>query len=520
MAGISLSRRLLIRSALGGAAVASLPRIARAQQGGVLRIRSERDLQILDPGWMIGGLEIDLQYACLASLAAYSLKDGQLGWVPSDFVERIEITDDPKRIEFTLKPGILWSGDNGELTTEDVKFSYDRIADPKNEAPWKDKWKPLDHVEIKDKYNGAIVLKEPFAPLFVTTLCDGPGSILCKAATEKAGGRFETAFPATCGPYVIKHWEPKQRVELTLNPQWTGPKPDFPDVHFLIIEDQVVAPLNYEAGEVDITTIDETTYARYKEETPPGSKLMVAFNNNWSWLGMNTEHPKLQDKRVRQAIQWAVDVDSALQAAYQGLAPRARGIVLPGLPGHRPTTKFEKPDPAKARQLLQEAGVSSLELELKALPDADKMALAQIVQTNLADVGITVKILPTDSGPFWNLGLESKGDDWKDLQLYIHEFGDAPDPSQMTQWYVSEQVGVWNWERWKDAEFDKLHYEALKVSDSEKRSEMYIRMQEIMEDTGAYVWFAFKPAQKIYRDWMEPVIVPGDHPYTQWFKKV
>jgi hypothetical protein len=48
---------------------------------------------------------------------------------------------------------------------------------------------------------------------------------------------------------------------------------------------------------------------------------------------------------------------------------------------------------------------------------------------------------------------------------------------------------------------------------------MYIRMQEIMEDTGAYVWFAFKPAQKIYRDWMIPVIVPGDHPYTQWFKR-
>jgi peptide/nickel transport system substrate-binding protein len=128
--------------------------------------------------------------------------------------------------------------------------------------------------------------------------------------------------------------------------------------------------------------------------------------------------------------------------------------------------------------------------------------------------------VPTDPGPFWNLGLESKGDDWKDLQLYILEYGDAPDPSQMTQWYIGEQVGVWNWERWKDAEFDKLHHAALQESDSKKRGEMYIRMQEIMEETGAYVWLAFKPAQKIYRDWMEPVIVPGDHPYLQWFKKV
>ena len=98
-----------------------------------------------------------------------------------------------------MKPGILWSGNFGELTAEDVKYSYERISEPQNEAPWKDKWKALDHVEVKDKYSGTIVLKEAFAPLFVTTLCDGPGSILSKAATEKAGGRFETSFPQSAG---------------------------------------------------------------------------------------------------------------------------------------------------------------------------------------------------------------------------------------------------------------------------------------------------------------------------------
>jgi hypothetical protein len=119
-------------------------------------------------------MEIDLQYACLGSLAVYSLEGGQLGWVPSDFVERVEAVD-PKRIEFTLKPGIMWSDDFGELTAEDVQYSYERIANPKNEAPWKDKYKPLDRVEVTGKYSGALVLKNPFSPLFVTTLCDGPG---------------------------------------------------------------------------------------------------------------------------------------------------------------------------------------------------------------------------------------------------------------------------------------------------------------------------------------------------------
>ena len=86
----SISRRLMLQGALAGAVVVSVPRLARAQRGGVLKIRSNRDLQVLDPGWMIGGMEIDLQYACLPSLTVYSLKDGQLGWVPSDFVERVQ----------------------------------------------------------------------------------------------------------------------------------------------------------------------------------------------------------------------------------------------------------------------------------------------------------------------------------------------------------------------------------------------------------------------------------------------
>ena len=321
MIGLFLTRRRFVQGAASVVLVASAPRLARAQAGGVLKIRSERDLQVLDPGWMIGGMEIDLQYACLGSLAVYSLKGGQLGWVPSDFVERIELVD-PKRIEFKLKPGIQWSGDFGELSAEDVKYSYERIADPKNEAPWKDKCKPLDHVEVTDKHSGAIVLKEPFAPLCSSRpYATGRASILCKAATEKAGGRFKTEFPAICGPYSDQALGAQAAGRAGAQSALERAEAGFPEVHFIIIEDEKTAEIAYEAGDIDITTLSEETYARYKETPPAGSKLMTAFNNNWSWLGMNTEHPKLKDKRVRQAIQYAVDVQAALDAAYGGLAP-------------------------------------------------------------------------------------------------------------------------------------------------------------------------------------------------------
>src|SRR3546814_10667454 len=139
---------------------------------------------------------------------------------------RIEQVDD-LNIEFELKPGIKWSGDYGELTAEDVKYSFERIANPANEAPWKDKWSALQEVQVTGTHSGVIVLSRPAIPIWFTTLCDGTGSIVCKAATEAVGGRFTTEFPATCGPYRIKQWVQKQRLELERKHGWTGEAPVF-----------------------------------------------------------------------------------------------------------------------------------------------------------------------------------------------------------------------------------------------------------------------------------------------------
>ena len=89
------------------------------------------------------------------------------------------------------------------------------------------------------------------------------------------------------------------------------------------------------------------------------------------------------------------------------------------------------------------------------------MTAAQVVQANLADVGIKVDIIPLDSGPFWNLGLESKGDEWKTLQMWWMRYRMSPDPSDGIQWFLKNQVGVWNWERWSDPEFEELWIKGL-----------------------------------------------------------
>src|SRR5262249_37414527 len=268
---------------------------------------------------------------------------------------------------------------------------------------------------------------------------------------------------------------------------WIGPKPAYDKIEIRIVQDVKAAEIAFEANEVDLTEISLDSVKRYRDKSPGNSKLFEGPGLNWIWLGMNTEHPKLKDIRVRRAIQNAVDVEAIIASAYAGVAERSRGIVCPGLIGHRTKTAFEKPDLEKAKALMAEAGVKDLSLDLKILNQTSFLTAAQVAKANLEEIGITVNIVPLDSGPFWNLGLESAGTDWKDLQLYIQRFGDAPDPSQMAQWYIGSQVGVWNWERWKNPEFDQLFDKALKETDPAKRAAMYLRMQDIMEDTGAYV---------------------------------
>lgn len=513
-----MNRRDLLKNSAFLAALGAIgikPQQVLAQDGDVLKVRMEADIQVLDPGYMIGGAETTVQFACLPRLAI-PVRDasGNWGWSPSDYVEKIA-QDDPTHISFILKPGLMWSGGLGEVTADDVKFSLERIL----KSDWATRWPTLDKVEVKDKYSGVIVLKQAYAATFQVGVSSEQGTILPKAAVEKLPDmKFTTELPAQCGPYMLAEWTPKQKIVLKANPDWAGAKPAFAEVQFINIEDTSAAELAFEAGEVAITAILPATAARYLKEPPKGAKIANQPGPYYTWIGMNTGHEKLKDIRVRKAIQRAIDVNSILDAAFGGTAPLAHGVVPLGITGHREASKYSY-NPDEARALLAEAGVSGLELEFKTLNEAYRVTAAQIVQANLADVGITLTITPVDSGPFWNLGLESKGEDWKTLQMYWMRFRTSPEPSDALQWFVKSQVGVWNWERWSDPEFEDLWAKGLAEIDTAKRNDIYLRMQEIMEDTGAYVWITHDPLNYAHTEKIVPDFDSGGELLVERFKK-
>ena len=191
-----ISRRTVLQSSMAAAMLAGAPSIVVGQSPRVLRVRMANDLVSLDPVITRSLTDICAIIGVLNKLVVYKTSD-KWEW-RLDAARSIEQVD-PTHVKFTLRPGIMWTNNFGEMTAEDVKYSFERMIDPKlksNNAP---DWKLLDRVDVVDKYTGVIVLKAPFPGLFLGSLTRSAGTIVSKKAVESVGGSYKTEPPATPG---------------------------------------------------------------------------------------------------------------------------------------------------------------------------------------------------------------------------------------------------------------------------------------------------------------------------------
>lgn len=512
-------RKLILSSALVGlVSVANVPLVEAADSDlKVLHTRSYTDIQSLDPAFYTVTAEENVMGAIYNKLIYYKAgKDWEWELQAAKSIEQIDDT----HIAFELRPGIMFSNGFGEMTAEDVKFSYERFIDPDLASPVASDWGTLDHVEVTGKYTGVIVLKEAFQPLWNITLPYAAGNILSKKAVESVGGKFGAKPPAISGPFQIKEWKPKQMVVLERNPLWKGELPAYDEIYIHQIDDEKTAEIAFEAGDIDFTRISLSSLQNYRDLPPKNSQLSENPSLFYVWVGLNQENSKLQDPRVRKAVQLSIDVPSILAAAYFDAADAATGIIAPGLTGHREKSLIApEADYAQAKQLLNEAGYGSgLDLSLDILNKSTFVTAAQIMQATMATVGIRLKINLHESGSFWALGSESSGDRWKGVELVMNRYSMTPDPYYASQWFVEDQVGIWNWERFRDQQFDQLHQQALSESSEPKRSAMYQKMQDIMEESGSYRFITHESTPIIYRKSINPALRPDGTPLYRNFQ--
>lgn len=477
----------------------------------ILRVRLYGDIQNLDPAHRISQNDDVVLNAVTEGLVRYG--PGSYD-VINQLAETIEMSEDGLEIDFKLKEGVQWHRGYGEVTAEDVKFSFERFLDPELEAAYADDWATLDHVEVHDKYSGTIVLSEPFAPLWSTTLPVASGDIISKEFAEEVGNEGLATDVVGTGPYVFADWEPEQRVILERNPDYHGERPYWDEIHLIPISDDSSAEVALEAGEIDFGLISIPAVERFQEN--PDLEVVSFPSLRYNWIGMNIENPKLEDINVRQAIRYGVDVESILIAAYDGKVEQETTLIPPGLLGHWEDAPLYERDVERAREYLADAGLDSLDLRLDFEDTTEARIWAEIIQENLREVGINVELNPMDSSTFWT---SSFGEQSVNNELFTGGYSMQPDPAWATMWFTCEQVNVWNAMRWCNEEYDELHRQALVTMDEDERHEIYLEMQKLWDEAAHSVWVTHGLRPYAYApDVVEPVLTPNGYPQVHWFQ--
>lgn len=468
----------------------------------MLKVRISGDITNMDTANVTGHVEDTVDRAVMEGLFRYDAS----GKLVPQLVDTYSVSPDGLTISFTLHKGVMWQGGYGELTMDDVKYSYERFLATNPKPAYASDWAALDHVEIVDQYTGKIILKQPQATLWTTVLPMTSGLIVSKKFYDQAGpDKVKTDIIGT-GPYVFSSWTPKQSVVLKRNPNYWGTQPYYDEIDLIPVDDDKAAEISLQAGELDFSNISLTSEDKFQADS--NFTVDVVPATLYKWIGMNVDSPKLQDINVREAIRYGIDVPSILAAAYNNKAPRANALIQPeGALGFWTDAPVYNRDVAKAQSFLAKAGLKTLTLSLTYENTDEFSTWAQIVQANLKDVGINITLNPLDSSSFWALGDGGKN---KSLELFALYYSSVvPDPAWTTMWFTCDQVDLWNWMRWCSEDFDSLAQKGLTTIDPATRGPIYIQMQLLMDAEADAVFVTDVPQIYVSKAGIKAVIYPG-----------
>lgn len=510
---IKFDRRAVLKAAgaMGitvGAAASGFPwKAAKAQGQSTVNIAVERDLEgLLAPPFRTSFQEGNIIRSVCEGLISFDPGTYEWSLEAAESIEQVS----PTEIAFTLKPGRMFHDGYGEMTAEDVKWSFEAYANLEVDgkpSSYRADWAALDRVEVTGKYSGRILLTSPAPQLWLVVLPEVSGLIFSKAAWDDGHYRPENSPVKVIGtgPYMFAEWEPNQQIVLRANPDYAGPAPDFEAVNLRVVRDPKTAELALRSDELQFATIEPASAAAMAEIAD--TEVLKLDSINIVWLGINVEKEPFTDPRVREAIRAAIDIEQVVQGAYDGAVSRANSIIAPRILGHWEDAPVYTRDVAKARSLLQEAGFGrGFDTRLTLLNRPAYQSIGQIVQAMLSEIGINLELEVLDGGSFWSMG---NGEQGENLDMALQRFGGKADPAFITQWFTPEQIGEWNWQRWNSAEYGELFEKAGSTSDAAERAQAYIRMQQLMDESKAFIWLTHEANTYAYRDWLAPAILPN-----------
>lgn len=202
------------------------------------------------------------------------------------------------------------------------------------------------------------------------------------------------------GGYKIKDWRLSERIILEKFERYFNGAPKIDEVVFQTIPESSNRLIALETKEIDIA-YDITANDIKGIEKNPNLKVINRTSLGSDFLTINTK--RVSDKRIRQAIEHAIDKSSIIKTVYEGYGEIPNSILAPNVFGYSEKGKVREYNPEKAKELLKEAGVKGLELKLWIYDEPSRQQMAQIIQANLKEVGIDVEIIVAEVSTFYSI---------------------------------------------------------------------------------------------------------------------
>ncbi|HXX57320.1 MAG TPA: peptide-binding protein [Thermodesulfovibrionales bacterium] len=426
--------------------------------------------------------------------------------VIGDLAESWEISKDGLVITFHLRKNVKWT-DGSEFTADDVMFGYRLIVDEKTPTAYSEDFKQVKKAEVLDKYTFRVTYEKPFAPALTSwgNLVILPKHLLeGKDITKAEFGRN----PIGLGPYKFSQWISGQEVILDSNHDYFEGRPYIDHYVYRVIPDPATMFLELRAGGIDMMGLTPLQYTK-QTDTPYFKENFQKFRYPqfvYTYMGLNLKHPFFQDRRVRQAMAYAIDKSEIVEVVLYGLGSVATGPYVPNTWPYNPNVKKYEFNPDKAKQLLKEAGWKEgrngmLEKDgrpfrftiLTNMGNTLRMNTATIIQYRLAKVGIKVDIRALEWSTFVNQFIDKRR-----FEAVILGWAISPDPDQYDIWYSGKtKEKEFNFVGYNNPEVDALLEEGRRTFDIEARKKAYFRIQEILAEDLPYIFLYVPDATTI-----------------------
>jgi peptide/nickel transport system substrate-binding protein len=431
----------------------------------VLEFALQGNPDTLDPHKTAG----TLTFQTLKSIYDTLVEPDQTGKLVPALAEKWVISSDGLTWTFTLRRGVKFH--NGDtLSSADVKATFERLMKEETASPKRADYAAVTAVEAPDSATVVIRLSQPYSPL-LATLASGWSAILPKSLID-AGHDFANQ-PVGTGPYRFVEWVRDSRVVLEKNPEyWMKGLPKLDGVNINIITEQTVAVQGLLAGQLDVAyRIDPDAVPQL--EASPDTKVETRLTALTLVMSINCSRPDLNDLRVRQAINYAIDKQKVLDTVYGG------GKIIGTFMDYdnayyKDFTNLYPYDPAKARQLLKEAGVGQDRVFELFLPQNYELHVkaGEMYQAMLTEVGMNVQIKLVDWST-WLSDVYSQAN--YDLTVIGHTGKLDPDGT-LGGYGIPEKRYV----RWDNPRAAELIAEGARVSGYENRKKIYDQVLELM----------------------------------------